>query len=102
MKRAEEAATKKRAEEAAAKKSAKEAAEKKKIEDNAAAQRRAAEEGTTAVASETKAVMADIEIVPAKERISTYAFLKGRFEKNTDQRDLDTIADIATTHICIL
>ena len=90
MKRAEEAATKKRAEEAAAKKSAEEAAEKKKIEDDDAAQRRAAEEGTIAAASsETKAVMADVEIVPARERISTYAYLKGRFEKNTDQRDLD-------------
>ena len=92
MKRAEEAATKKRAEEAAAKKSAEEAAEKKKIEDDDAAQRRAAEEGTIAAASsETKAVMADVEIVPARERISTYAYLKRRFEKNTDQRDLDTM-----------
>ena len=87
MKMAEEAAAKKKAEEAAAE----EAAKKKKIEDDAAAQRRAAEEGTAAVASETKAVMADVEIAPAKERISTYAFLKGRFEKNTDQRDLDTM-----------
>ena len=65
---------------------AEEAIAKKKAEDAAA--KKKAEEGTIAAASDTKAVMADVEIVPALERISAQEFLKGRFEKN---KDLDTM-----------
>ena len=48
------------------------AAGKKKMKYDATAKRRAAEKGTVGL-----------------ERISTDAFLKERFENNTDQRDLD-------------